>query len=164
MAIPCRFYVRINRRRPEFKYSCNSRGAQISKDGDLHSVGGFFSPVPSGPPRSPLLCRVYGTQAETGAYPAGEGPHNKPILSSRQTEPRNEFASRFYDKGRRTMEPSKILKSQILASSILFWIGLIWFFGTFRNPTNGTVIAVLMLVGGLCWFIATKIVIWWKRK
>lgn len=66
-----------------------------------------------------------------------------------------------------TQETSKKLKLQMIFASIIFWVGLIWFFGEMstansgEKPSDG---AIWTLVIGLVWYLVTRFRIWWHHK
>lgn len=65
-------------------------------------------------------------------------------------------------------ETGKRLKLQILVSSAIFWVGLVWLIIEMSNTVNSggeqPKIPVVILLIGTVWYIATRIRIWWHHK
>lgn len=63
-----------------------------------------------------------------------------------------------------TQQTSKRLKGHLLTSGLIFAIGGIWTFASTGDPSGGSSIAVLLMLGGLIWQITTRFQIWWHHK
>jgi len=62
-------------------------------------------------------------------------------------------------------QTSKQLKVHIIFSSLAFWIGLFWFiFALASEQQTSSIIAIILLIVGMVWYLATKIRIWWHHK
>ena len=65
-------------------------------------------------------------------------------------------------------ETSKKLKLQILISSLVFWVGVIWIFaeinGAKYSADDPSSIPALMIFVGLVWYLVTRFRIWWHHK
>lgn len=61
-------------------------------------------------------------------------------------------------------ETSKRLKAHILISSLMFWAGAIWFFTAGVSDEGMIVVSMLLMLGGLVYYIVTKSRIWWHHK
>lgn len=62
-------------------------------------------------------------------------------------------------------ETSKRLKSQVLLSTSVFIIGLIWFIASINSDSSETaMIPFLLILIGIVWNIVTRIRIWWHHK
>ncbi len=65
-------------------------------------------------------------------------------------------------------ETSKKLKLQILISSIMFWVGIIWLFIEINNvKINGgepSQTPNFLLLIGIIWYVVTKVRVWWHHK
>lgn len=73
---------------------------------------------------------------------------------------------------RTIQQTSKKLKTHIVIAAILFWGGLIWILLGMRSATSAgvppsrviSVVASLMMLAGLVWYLVTKLRIWWHHK
>jgi len=65
-------------------------------------------------------------------------------------------------------QTSKHLKVHVIISSLMFWIGIIWFFVAAGSGDGEQMAAgvggLLLFLVGLVWLVATKIRIWWHHK
>ena len=64
-------------------------------------------------------------------------------------------------------ETSKKLKMHILIASVLFWVGVIWFFIQANMVNEGGEITgtpAAMIFGGMIWYFVTRFRIWWHHK
>lgn len=61
---------------------------------------------------------------------------------------------------------SKKLKSHVVLSSIIFWIGLIWLFAIIRQAKDlsDMVGPPILIAASLAWYVITKVRIWWHRE
>ena len=73
---------------------------------------------------------------------------------------------------RTIQQTSKRLKMQILISAALFWGGIVWMIVVASSASRAgvppsrvaTVIATLMILAGLVWYVVTKLRVWWHHK
>ncbi len=66
-----------------------------------------------------------------------------------------------------TQETSKKLKLQIIFSSVIFWVGVVWIFIAIEQEKNGgesSPVPGLLLLVGMVWYIVTRLRIWWHHK
>lgn len=65
---------------------------------------------------------------------------------------------------------SKRLKRQLLLSALCIVVGLVWLIsasaalGSGSGGAGGPIIGSLLMVGGVAWFIATRVRIWWHHR
>jgi hypothetical protein len=66
-----------------------------------------------------------------------------------------------------TQSTSKRLKGQILVSALLFWGGLILWFGQLADAKPGvtpSLLPMFVMMVGIIWYLVTKSRIWWHHK
>ena len=64
-------------------------------------------------------------------------------------------------------ETSKKLKVHIIFSSIIFWVGVVWFFVGINAAEEGgaqPIFPGILVFIGLVWYVATRLRIWWHHK
>ncbi len=65
-------------------------------------------------------------------------------------------------------ETGKKLKLQILISSLIFWVGVIWLFAAINSAKlsseEPSSMPALLITVGLIWYITTRFRIWWHHK
>ena len=65
-------------------------------------------------------------------------------------------------------ETSKKLKLQILISSVIFWVGIVWLFievnKTIDSGAAPSQIPSFLLLIGMVWYITTRVRIWWHHR
>jgi len=61
-------------------------------------------------------------------------------------------------------ETSKKLKLQALISGLVFIIGMVWLIGAPKTPGSFNPAPVIVMLGGLVWFIVIRIKTWWHHK
>jgi predicted RNA-binding Zn-ribbon protein involved in translation (DUF1610 family) len=61
-------------------------------------------------------------------------------------------------------QTSKRLKGQIILSAICFFMGLFWFSIGFGAPPPFNFMGLLLMLGGIIWYLVTKAKIWWHHK